>query len=340
MDGIEAMSKLLAALLIPLALFSESVAAPPISQSKSIQCTVPTGRATHKVESRCLNLQIGAVTRTYRLYKPKIVGKNPLPVVLVLHGGGGSGSAMEGLSLGQFNRIADRRGALIVYPDGISRSWNDGRFDSRSMSLPTEPQDQVDDVGFLRGIVGKLAEQHSIDRKRIYATGMSNGGLMSYRLACDAADFIAAAVPVAANLSVELGAECRPSRAIPIAIVNGTDDPMMPWIGGQMKVLNSRRGAVLSAQESFERFSRLGDCALPITHSPRNQNPNDGTSVIRHRARECSHGGEVRLYEVLGGGHTWPGGSAYLGERLVGKVSTEMNAADEIWSFVSKYSLP
>jgi len=119
-----------------------------------------------------------------------------------------------------------------------------------------------------------------------------------------------------------------------------TDDPMMPWIGGDIKVLWSRHGVVLSAQETFERWMKLGDCALPITHSPRNTIPHDNTSVLRHVARECKGGGEVRLYEILGGGHTWPGGNPYLGERLVGKVSRELNASDEIWSFVSRFSLP
>ncbi len=315
------------ALIYPFAI---SAAAPV----KGIPCVATPSRIAYKVESRCLHLQMGEATRTYRLYKPKTVAKKTLPVLLVLHGGGGSGSAMEALTLGQFNRIADKQGALIAYPDGIDRHWNDGRSDLRS----TETQ-SVDDVAFLRALVEHIAEQYAVDRKRIYATGMSNGGLMSYRLACDASEWVTAVAPVAANLSVDLAADCRPNRIAPIVIVNGTDDPIMPWIGGEIMVLFSRRGEVLSAQESFERFVRLGDCALPITHSPRDRAPSDGTSVIRHVARECIGGSEVRLYEILGGGHTWPGGSRYLGERLVGKVSAEMNASDEIWRFVSKYSL-
>jgi polyhydroxybutyrate depolymerase len=316
-----------------------SIAAAPAPTAKDIACVAPRTRTTYKVESRCLNLKVGVDTRTYRLYKPKVAGKTPLPVLLVMHGGGGSGSQMEDLTRGQFNRVADKRGVLVVYPDGVDRSWNDGRTVARTFAIQDpSARESADDVAFLRALIQRLTEQHSVDRKRIYATGISNGGLMSYRLACDAADLVAAIAPVAANLSTELAAECRPSRVVPVAIVNGTDDPMMPWIGGEIKVLNSRRGTVLSAQESFERFARMGDCALPITHSPRNEIPGDNTSVIRHRARECTNGGEVRLYEILGGGHTWPGGGAYLGEKLVGKVSAEMNAADEIWGFVSKYS--
>jgi polyhydroxybutyrate depolymerase len=328
------MKKLLRGVPLFAALFAAfCVAAAP---TKPIQCIAPRGRNTYKVESRCLNMEFGGEIRTYRLYKPKIETKEELPVLLVLHGGGGSGSAMEGLTLGQFNRIADKRRVLVVYPDGIGRSWNDGRSDLRVKAV----QEGSDDVGFLRALVDTIGAQQPVNRKRIYVTGISNGGLMSFRLACDAANFVAAIAPVAANLSSELASECKPKRAVPIAIFNGTDDPMMPWIGGEIKVLFSRRGEVLSAQESFERFIKLEDCALPITHSPRNEIPEDGTSVIRHVARECIGGGEVRLYEFLGGGHTWPGGNPYLGEKLVGKVSREMRASDEIWNFVSRFSLP
>ncbi|HYM36523.1 MAG TPA: PHB depolymerase family esterase [Steroidobacteraceae bacterium] len=303
--------------------------------AKNVACVAARGRSSYKVESRCMNLQQGDV-RTYRIYTPRTPPKTLMPLILVLHGGGGSGSAMEGLALGQFNRIADKHNVIVVYPDGVGRSWNDGRSDLRSKAV----KEGVDDVAFLRAVVDDVGRRFNVDRKRIYATGISNGGLMSYRLACDASDFITAVAPVAANLSAELSDECRPMRAVPIAIFNGTDDPMMPWLGGDIKVLWSRRGEVLSAQETFERFIKLGDCALPVTHPPRNRAPNDGTSVVRHVARDCNNGGEVRLYEILGGGHTWPGGSPYLTERIVGKVSHKINASDEIWNFVKHFSLP
>ena len=305
------------------------------ANSKAIQCMSMRGRSTVKIESRCMNMQFEGETRTYRIYKSKASHKSTAPVLLVLHGGGGSGSSMEGLTLGQFNRIADKHGVIVVYPDGVGRSWNDGRSDLKTKAV----REGIDDVGFLRALVAHIAEHEAVNSNRIYATGISNGGLMSYRLACDAADFVAAVAPVAANLSVELAAECRPSRMAPIAIIEGTDDPLMPWVGGEIKVLWSRHGQVLSAQESFERWIKLGDCALPITHAAHDRIANDGTSVIRHVARECTDGAEVRLYEILGGGHTWPSGSPYLGARIVGKVSHELNASEEIWSFVSRFSL-
>src|SRR5882724_9502810 len=266
------------------------------AEAKNLPCASVRGRSTYKIESRCVNLKYGDAVRTYRLYAAPSSNRAPMPVLLILHGGGGSGGAMEGMSLGQFNRIADRHRAVILYPDGVGRNWNDGRSDLHAQAV----QEGVDDVGFLRAVVEDAGTRFPIDRKRIYAAGISNGGLMSYRLACDAANFFAAVVPVAANLSVELAAECRPSRAVPVAIINGTDDPIMPWIGGEIKVPWNRRGEVLSAQESFERWIKIGDCALPVTHMAKNQSPDDGTSLVRHVARECKDGGEVRLYEILG----------------------------------------
>jgi polyhydroxybutyrate depolymerase len=280
-----------------------------------------------------MRLERNGETRTYRLYKSKEPHKSPLSLLVALHGGGSSGSGMEIISLGQFNRIADQFGVVVVYPDGVDRSWNDGPSGRRA-SIDNEG---VNDVEFLRALIEHVSSQFSINPGRIYATGISNGGLMAFRLACDAADLFAAVAPVAANLSVELARDCKPSRMISIAIVNGTDDPMMPWLGGDIKLPGNHHGEVLSTQDTFEQWGRIGDCALPITHMERNRVPEDNTSLVRHVAHECRNNSEVRLYEMLGGGHTWPSGYQYLGTRTVGKVSRELNASEEIWRFFAAH---
>src|SRR5262249_49316258 len=141
------------------------------------------GQLRGAVESRCESMQSGGRTRTYRIYVPVRVAR-PAPVVLVLHGGGGSGSGQELVTLGGFNRIADREGIIVLYPDGVGRSWNDGRSDVRARAF----QEQIDDVGFLEALLERVAAAHPIDRRRVFATGMSNGGFMAFRLACEAAD--------------------------------------------------------------------------------------------------------------------------------------------------------
>ena len=283
-------------------------------------------------EAACYSLVYAGRKRTLRIYVPP-THTEALPVVLVLHGGGGTGGGMEWLTRRGFNRIADRDGALIVYPDGIDHGWNDGRSANRS------PADAaIDDVGLLRALPGQLAALHPIDRTRLYVTGISNGGMMSYRLACDAADVFAAAAPVAANMAVELDGACHPVRAMPLLIMNGVDDPIMPWKGGLIRVLWMTRGTVLSSEESAARWLALDHCGALEPQPLIEPNPADGTSAAPYSAH-CAGGGEVRLYEIRGGGHTWPKGEPYLTPRIVGRVSQALDANETIWAFLRRQAL-
>lgn len=285
-------------------------------------------------EALCFAIPFGGRTRTLSVYAPPRIS-GPRPLILVLHGGGGTGVGMEWLTKRGFNRIADRDGAIVLYPDGIEKSWNDGRGDSHVAAS----QLNVDDLAYLRALPQALAAHYAIDPARIYATGISNGGLMSYRLACDAADVFAAVAPVAADLSVALGKDCHPAREVSIAIVNGTEDPIMPWQGGAIKILWSSRGQVLSGPASAARWLELDHCeAFSEPDGVIDAAPDDGTSLVRHVAH-CARASEVDLYEIRGGGHTWPGGEAYLGRLLVGRVSRELDANEAIWRFLASHRL-
>ena len=292
-------------------------------------CVAARGRRLHgEVQSRCESMQVGDRTRTYRIYAPARPA-NPAPVVIVLHGGGGSGSGQELMTLGGFNRIADREGIIVLYPDGIGRNWNDGRsgVDSRAF------KENVDDVGFLKAMLDRVAGNYAIDRKRVFATGMSNGGFMSFRLACEASDTFLAVAPVVADLSVDLGPRCHPGHSISVAIFDGTEDPLVPWNGGYVTALGIKRGQIWSAVRTYETWIELDGCKLRFDEPEVNKVPDDGTSLVRHRATSCAGGAEVRLYEIRGGGHTWPRGAPYLGKAIVGRVSQEFDANEEIWSF-------
>jgi polyhydroxybutyrate depolymerase len=280
------------------------------------------------VESRCESLQSGGRTRTYRIYIPQRLA-NPAPLVFDLHGGGGSGSAQERITKGGFNRIADREGIIVVYPDGVGRNWNDGRTDVNSRAF----KDDIDDVGFFRALVERIAQQYPIDRKRVFATGMSNGGFMSFRLACDAADTFLAVAPVVAGLSVDLGPRCQPKRPVSIAILNGTEDPLVPWEGGYVKALGIKRGQTWSATRTYEKWIDLDACKVRFDEPEVNKVPDDSTSLVRHRATSCAGGTEVRLDEIRGGGHNWPRGAKYLGVAIVGRITQELDGNTEIWSF-------
>jgi polyhydroxybutyrate depolymerase len=295
------------------------------------RCLDVRGRLEGSLETTCRSLENGGRPRTYRIYLPE---RRPgrVPLLFVLHGGGGSGSSHELLTRGKFHRIADREGVIVVYPDGVERHWNDGRD-----LAETAFREQVDDVGFMRALVEAMAREHTIDRSRIYATGISNGGFMSVRLACDAADIFVAVAPVAAGLSSALGPKCRPSLPVSVALINGTEDPLVPWAGGTIRVLGAQRGTVWSTERTFEFFLAHDRCADRSVSAWPDADPADQTSVVLHEARGCLERTSVRLYEVRGGGHTWPRGAVYAREFLVGRVSRELDATEDIWRFFAQH---
>ncbi len=251
-------------------------------------------------------------------------------VVLALHGGGGTARQMQGIDRGRLLALARRDRAVLAFPQGIDKSWNDGRG-TRVIKAEVAG---IDDVGFLRALVADLAAESEVPPGRVFVTGISNGGFMSLRLACEAADLVAAAAPVTATLSEAQAARCRPSLPVSLLLVNGTEDPLVPYRGGTVKVLGSRRGQVLSTAATVDRFvegngcrpeARVGD--LP------DRDPADGTRTRVHEWEGCRRGASVHLYEVRGGGHTWPGGWQYLPQALIGPVARDFEASEAIWEF-------
>jgi len=264
--------------------------------------------------------------RTYYLHIPASYdGTEPTPLVMALHGGGGSAEKMNKLA-DRFNDLADQQTFIVAYPQGVDKHWNDGR----EISGETD----ADDVGFLSALIDHLAAEYNIDTQRVYATGISNGGLMSFRLACDLSDKITAIAPVAINLSEALVAQCSPTEPISVLVINGTDDPLVPWEGGEIEVGRQKRGKVLSTANTIEFWVAQNHCTPSpvITQEPDND-PDDSTQVRREIYKRCDNGTEIVLYAIEGGGHTWPGGWQYLPEWVVGKTSRDINANQIIWCF-------
>jgi polyhydroxybutyrate depolymerase len=137
-------------------------------------------------------------------------------------------------------------------------------------------------------------------------------------------------------MSVDLAPVCRPARPIPIAIMNGTEDPIMPWAGGNVKVLWFKRGSVLSTSATLARWIELDHCGAMHADTVVDSVADDSTALARQTA-QCAAMSEVDLFEVRGGGHTWPSGEQYLGERLVGRVSRELDANQAIWEFFRRH---
>ncbi|MBI3825897.1 MAG: esterase [Candidatus Rokubacteria bacterium] len=272
-------------------------------------------------------LQVDGRERTFVIHVPPGVGADrPLPVVLVFHGGGATGAATE-RSIG-FDRLADRDGFIAVYPDGLNRSWNDGRDDPVIPSY----RDGIDDVAFVDALLAAVGRDRAIDARRIYATGISNGAIFSQYLAVRRASRIAAIAPVAGGLGEPV--RFTPDAAVSVLIMQGTDDPLVPYHGGAITLMNRPRGRILDTDAVVALWVRHNGCALsPVVEDVAHRDPDDGCRARRYVYPGGRDGSEVVLYRFEGGGHTWPGGRQYLPERVIGRVCRDVDATEVIWDF-------
>lgn len=274
-------------------------------------------------------------TRTYHVVVPKGHDKKrAVPLVLALHGGGGNGKNFDRMTNMQFAREADKRGWVVVFPDGVAKGWNDGR---KLVSARDNKRRGVDDVGFLGKLIDRLHQTMGIDKTRVYATGISNGGFMSFRLGLELSDRIAAIAPVTANLQrVHDGKE--PAHPVGLFVINGTADPLVPYKGGEVRVLWSKRGAIFSTKETIRRWAAFTGCkGEPTTEALPDRNRGDGTTTVCRTWATCRDGAQVKLYRIQGGGHTWPGGRQYLPRLVIGRTSRDFDAVPVIFDFFAKH---
>jgi polyhydroxybutyrate depolymerase len=205
--------------------------------------------------------------------------------VVVFHGAGGTGEGIARSSA--FDAQADRGRFVVVYPDGFARTWNAGQCCGPAQRLG------LNDVRFVSRLLDRLGTQYRLDRKRVYATGLSNGGMFSYALACALSGRIAAAAPVAATLVTV----CAPSRSVSIFHVHGLDDTRVPFAGG---VGTGRAGIDWPpVQEGIDRWRALDACSPTGTLVTRGATTTSEWSP-------CRNGTAVRLVTLAGVGHMWP----------------------------------
>lgn len=266
--------------------------------------------------------------RVYTIHVPPQVEDNePLPLIIVLHGSYGSGRKMQ-LGLG-FDELADARGFLVAYPDAYDgMRWNDGRGTLASSD------EGVDDVAFIREMIDDIASQVTIDETQVFVTGASNGGMMAYRLGCDAADVLAGIAPVIGNLPEPLAESCVPSAPIAFLSINGVDDPLIPLDGGEVCAevrWGCEGGQVISAQESREVFAAANQCSLFPTSETLPTLVDDGTSVEKITYPDCQAGAPVVAYLVHNSGHTWPPLDPQLG--ISGQPTANLDATQVIVDF-------
>jgi len=296
----------------------------------SIVLALPACSGLFRAKNNRQYLVVDGRTRTYSVHVPPAsTSANPMPLIIALHGRLGTGEGQQRLS--HLDKVSDAHGFLVAYPDGLDRSWADGRGDS--------PFDKygVDDVKFISQLIDKLAMDYRVDRSRVYATGMSNGGFMSARLACELSNKIAAVAIVAASISTKLSATCQPAKPVSVLIFQGTDDPLVPFAGGALGH-NGERGLVLSHELALRRWAALDHCAATPSKQHFADAARDTTSIDLQAYSDCAAGSEVRGYTVQKGGHTWPGGLQYVPEIVVGKTTHNLDASEVLWDFFSHHT--
>jgi polyhydroxybutyrate depolymerase len=262
----------------------------------------------------------GGITRNYRAYLPPGFSPGtPAPLVINMHGYGSNGLQQEFYS--GMNAVADTAGFIVCYPDGIANAWNVGFTGAYHSG--------IDDVAFIRALIDDLYFQYQIDLSRVYACGMSNGGFMSYRLACELNDRIAAIASVTGAMTDSIAFYCNPPRPIPVMQIHGTTDGTVPYLGVP--------GIHWSIPNSIAYWVNFDNCTTPILDTFPDINTTDNCTVTQQYWPVCDPNSEVLLLTVLDGGHTWPGGQAIP---PFGNTNLDINGSREIWEFFLKFSHP
>lgn len=269
-------------------------------------------------QSTIHNINHNGVEREYRLYVPDIYsGDEPVPLVFNLHGY--TSNAIQQEFYGDFRPIADTANFILVHPEGLNdfggnQFWN-------AFGVPG-----VDDVGFIAALIDTLSDEYNIDPQCVYSTGMSNGGFMSFELACMLSNRIAAVASVTGSMAENRLAVCDPEFARPAMQIHGTADGTVPYNGN---------AEMASIPDVVDFWVETNNCnPVPIVTDIPNIDPEDGTTTEHYLYAGGENGNTVEHYKVIDGGHTWPGAII-----AIGATSYDFDASTEIWRFFRQHKL-
>lgn len=259
--------------------------------------------------------------RNYNVHLPSGYSSSTAhPLVLNLHGYTSNAGQQEIYT--QMNASADAHGYIVVYPNGINSYWNSWG--------PAGGAFGANDIKFLTELIDTISAHYNVNPKRIYSCGMSNGGYMTYSLACAITDRLAAVASVAGTMSSYTYTTCHPSRKIPVMHIHGTSDNTVPYGTGAT-------GSI--GVEQTIAYWRDTDACQHITDTVTlpNSSATDGCTVQTIHYPVCANGNDILLYKVSNGGHTWPGGLIDI--PAFGNTDRDISATDEIWKFFDRYTL-
>lgn len=282
---------------------------------------VPLGPGDHRRE-----ITVNGRLRSYLVHvPPKYRPDRPTPVVLAFHG-----AMMNGAMMADFTGLsqkADAANFVVVYPDGTG--WGNILF--FNASLPAKADGPVDDVAFTASLLDDLASVVKVDPKRVFATGLSNGGMMCHRLAAELSNRIAAIAPVGGTLALE---QIRPTRPVSVIHFHGTADRIVPWDGSRFTPPTMR---FRSVDQTIQAWRKADGCPAEPRTTTYPDLAKDGTTVIRKAYGPGKDGSEVVRVEIVGGGHTWPGQQPPVS--FIGRSTMDVSANDLIWEFFLKHPM-
>lgn len=348
------------------ALIAARLIAPAVSLA-FLFATASPARAQDPQEA----VDVDNVTRSFVVHLPKFYDKaKKYPVVLLLHPIDADGDDMARLT--HFNETSDANNFIAVYPNALARRWDIGSQQQTEQRQRRgggygrggggwpgggwpggggqrrsggqggnggngrERPQSSNDLAFIDRVLDKVEFEYSVEPTRVYAVGLSEGGLMDFRLGCLMSERIAAIATVGAELPEPLSKACLPSHSIPLMMVNGTADPVFHYKGGDDRQL---RITTLSAEASAKTWAKLSNCDEKSKHSEVPPMVSGDKQIHVEEFAACQQDGRVILYSLEGAGNTWPRGEQYEPESKVGKVSNDFETNGSIWKFLNAYSL-
>lgn len=262
----------------------------------------------------------GGAQRLYVLHlSPGYNASQPAPLLIALHGAEQTGAELQQHT--QLDHATDPAGFITAYPDAAFKSWAVGINLTK-----TDIYGGIDDVRFIRTLIGHLIEQLNVDPDRVYVTGLSQGALMTYRLACTIGGLLAGVGPVAATMPILVDEQCDPTPAVPILMIHGTNDRFFPWDGDV---------ALLSMDRTVGTWAAHNGCRGDPERETLPDIEDDSTTVRTERYSDCTNQAEVTLFAIEGGGHTWPGAPFRFAG--TGVLSREISASTELVTFFERH---
>ena len=278
--------------------------------------------ACSRPRSRPVHVPADSARRVH-IYQPDTVAPpGGLPLVVMLHGAKNTPDRTERGT--GWTRLAHREGFIVAYPEGIGRSWNDGR----STAVPATAAGS-DDIAWLSRVLDHLVAEYPVDPERIVLTGASNGGMLAWRWMCEQRGRVRVFAPVISGLPMPSRDTCAPSSAATL-VIQASADPLVPIAGG---TVGRDRGAIAATDDALQLMRATNGCTdEPTATRKLDRDPTDGLSANRQDWTACT-GPPVSYLRLDGAGHLWPGGRQVLPAETVGRVSPDVQGAEAIWTF-------